>query len=47
MVGDKHRDTLYSSIHLASLRRLQGKSSEALTLLMEALTVAEDAYSSR
>ena len=42
--GPAHKDSLYSSMHLASLLKMQEKPQEALVMLDEALVVAEEKY---
>ncbi len=42
--GPSHRDTLTSSIMLASLAKLRGRDQEAIESLLETLKVAHDNY---
>ena len=44
ITGPAHKDSLYSSMHLASLLKMQDKPQEALAMLEEALIVAEEKY---
>ena len=44
LLGETHKDTLYSAIHLASLWKLRDRPQDALVLLRESLLLAESTY---